>query len=36
MSEVIVSALWKKRAELHRRIEADTLAIASINVILVG
>ncbi len=34
MSELIVSALWKKRAELYRRIEADTHAIASINIIL--
>ena len=34
MSELIVAALWKKRGELYRRIEADTHAIASINIIL--
>ncbi|MBT9445738.1 MAG: hypothetical protein IV086_08575 [Hyphomonadaceae bacterium] len=34
MSEVLISALTKKRAELYRRIEADTVAIASINSVL--
>jgi hypothetical protein len=34
MSEVLISALTKKRAELHRRIEADTQAVASINIVL--
>jgi hypothetical protein len=34
MSEVLLAALTKKRAELYRRIEADTQAIASINVVL--
>ena len=34
MSEDLINALTKKRAELHRRIEADTQAIVSINVVL--
>jgi hypothetical protein len=34
MSELVVSALELKRAELSRRVEADTAAIAAIDTIL--